>query len=61
MADRRTAWLYWRALDGVDYWLTLAGLRILDALAGPLPETTADQRRERERERLERVFPEIEP
>ena len=59
MADRRTAWLYCRALAGVDYWLTLAGLRILDA--GPLPETTADQGRERERERLERVFPEIEP
>jgi len=40
---------------------TGARLRILDALTGPLPETAAAQRRKRERERLERVFPEIEP
>ena len=36
-------------------------LRILDALAGPLPETPADRQRERDRETLKRAFPEIEP
>jgi hypothetical protein len=36
-------------------------LRILDALAGPLPETPADQQRQRDRDRLRRAFPEIEP
>jgi hypothetical protein len=40
-------------VDLLDYLVALARLRILDALAGPLPETAADQRRERERERLE--------
>ena len=30
---------------GADLQLTLARLRILDALAGPEPETPADQRR----------------
>jgi hypothetical protein len=48
-------------VDLLDYLAALARLRIPDALAGPLPETAADQRREREWERLERVFPEIEP
>jgi hypothetical protein len=33
-------------VDELDYLLTLARLRILDALAGPLPETEADQRRQ---------------
>jgi hypothetical protein len=45
--------------DELDYLLTLARLRILDALAGPLPETPAD--RQRDRERIARAFPEIEP
>jgi hypothetical protein len=36
-------------------------LRILDALTGPLPETPADQQRTRDREKIERAFPEIEP
>jgi hypothetical protein len=61
MADGPRRRLFWRVADLLDYLVTLARLRILDALAGPLPETAADQRRERERERLERVFPEIEP
>jgi hypothetical protein len=39
---------FWRVLDALDYFLTLATLRILDALAGPLPETPADQRRKLE-------------
>jgi hypothetical protein len=41
--------LLWRVADQFDYLLTLTRLRILDALTGPLPETPADQRRERER------------
>ena len=41
--------LFWRVADQLDYLLTLARLRILDALAGSEPETPADQRRERER------------
>ena len=47
--------------DNLDYLWTLATLRILDALAGPLPETPADQQRARDRERIEQAFPAIEP
>jgi hypothetical protein len=49
--------LFWRVADDLDYLWTLATLRILDALAGPEPETPADQQRARDRERIERVFP----
>ena len=35
MADRRLGRLFWRVADHLDYLLTLARLRILDALAGP--------------------------
>src|SRR5271163_979747 len=35
MADGPLRLLFWRVLDRLDYWLTLARLRILDALAGP--------------------------
>jgi hypothetical protein len=45
--------LFWRVADHLDYLLTLARLRILDALAGPEPETAADQQRARDRERIE--------
>jgi len=38
--------LFWRAVDHLDYLVTLARLRILDALAGPLPETPADRQRQ---------------
>ena len=37
--------------------ITLARLRILDALAEP--ETPADQQREWDRERIERAFPQL--
>jgi hypothetical protein len=47
--------------DDLDYLWTLATLRILDAIVGPEPETTADQQRARDRERIERAFPAIEP
>jgi hypothetical protein len=45
----------------VDYWLTLATLGILNALARPEAETPADRQRKRDRERMERAFPKIEP
>jgi hypothetical protein len=60
MADGPLRRLFWRVADALDYLVTLLRLRILDALAGPLPETPADQQRERDQERLERAFPEIE-
>jgi hypothetical protein len=42
--------------DHLDYLVTLASLRILEALAGPLPETPADQQRKEDREQLERAL-----
>jgi hypothetical protein len=48
MTDGRLRRLFWRLADDLDYLVTLASLRILDALAGPLPETEADRQRERE-------------
>jgi hypothetical protein len=48
MADGRLRRLFWHVADQFDYLRTLATLRILDALAGPLPETEADRQRERE-------------
>jgi hypothetical protein len=53
--------LFWRVADDLDYLWTLATLRIPDGLAGPLPETPADQQRAWDRERIKRTFPEIEP
>jgi hypothetical protein len=61
MTDTRLGRLFWRVADRLDYLLTLARLRILDALAGPLPETPADRQRQRDRDRIVRAFPEIEP
>ena len=61
MLETRLGRILWRIADSLDYWLTLVGLRILDAVAGPEPETSADQRREAGRERMQRAFPEIEP
>jgi hypothetical protein len=43
MTDTRLGRILWRVADELDYLLTLARLRILDALAGPEPETPADQ------------------
>ena len=59
MSDGLLARFFWRVVDALDYLLAQVRLRILDALAGPEPETPADQQRERDRERLERAFPEI--
>jgi len=35
MTDTRPGRLFWRVADQLDYLVTRAGLRILDALAGP--------------------------
>ena len=59
MLETRLARIWWRIADGVDFWLTLGRLRILDALTGPLPETPEDQQRERYRDQLEKAFPKI--
>jgi hypothetical protein len=53
VATGRLRRLFWHVADDLDYLWTLATLRILDALAGPLPETTADQQRARDREQTE--------
>ena len=60
MADGQLRRLFWRMVDHLDYLLTLARLRMLDALAGALPERSADRQRQRDRETLKRAFPEIE-
>jgi hypothetical protein len=44
MIDGPLRRLFWRVVDALDYLLTLAWLRILDALAGTLSETPTDQR-----------------
>jgi hypothetical protein len=61
MADGPLQRLWWRVIDNLDYALTLARLRILDALAGPEPETPEDRQREDDQEQIERAFPKIEP
>jgi hypothetical protein len=61
VATGRLRRLFWRMADALDYLWTLATLRILDTLAGPLPEKEADRQRARDRERIKRAFPEIEP
>jgi hypothetical protein len=61
MFDTGLRRVLWRVVDHLDYVQTLVRLRILDAVAGPEPETSADQRREAGRERMQRAFPEIEP
>jgi hypothetical protein len=47
MTDGQLRRLFWRAVDELDYLLTLTRLRILDALGGPEPETPSDQQRAR--------------
>jgi hypothetical protein len=61
MLETRLRRIFWHIADGLDYWLTLTKLRILDALTGPLSETPEDRQRERHRDRLERAFPKIKP
>jgi hypothetical protein len=52
MTDGPLRRLFWSVTDQLDYLVTLGRLRILDALAGPLPETPADRQRQRDRERI---------
>jgi hypothetical protein len=59
MATGRMRRLFWQAADDLDHLWTLATLRILDTLAGPEPETPADQQRARAREGIERAFPRL--
>jgi hypothetical protein len=59
MADRPLRRYFWRVTDALDYLMTLARLRVLGALAGP--ETPSDQQHKRDRKRVERTFPTIEP
>jgi hypothetical protein len=59
MADGWLRRLFSRVADDLDYLVTVATLRILDRLAGPLPEPPAYQQRARDRERIKRAFPEI--
>jgi hypothetical protein len=47
MTDAPFRCLFWRVADALDCLWTLATLRLLDGLAGPLPETPADRRGER--------------
>jgi hypothetical protein len=61
MTGTRPWRLFRRVADQLDHLVTLARLPILDALAGPLPETPADRQRQRDHEKIERAFPEIEP
>jgi hypothetical protein len=61
MLDTALRRFFWRIADGLDYALTLARLRILDVLAGSELEMPADLQRRRDRERIERAFPKIEP
>jgi hypothetical protein len=48
-----------RFLDWLRDLPTLAGLWLLDRVAGPYPETEADRIRERRKERLRRAFPDV--
>jgi hypothetical protein len=57
MARGRLARFFWCMIDVLDYFLTLSRLRILDALAGPLPETAADRQRRSDRERIKQGVP----
>jgi hypothetical protein len=49
MTDGRLERFFCRVADQLDYLVTLALLRILDAVCGPEPETPVDRRRERGR------------
>jgi len=52
--------LLWRELvDRLAYASTLARLWIYDRIAGPFPMTDADVVRERDIERLQRAFPDV--
>ena len=49
------------SLPAIARALLIAQDRTIRRWAGPLPETPADQQRARDRERIKKAFPEIEP
>ena len=59
MAEAKLAQLFWEALDRVAYALTFARLWLFDVIHGPEPPTPADEKREADRERLQKAFPGI--
>ena len=48
-----------RALDRIDSWITLSRLGWCDWLAGPMPETAADQAIREQAELLRAVCPQV--
>jgi hypothetical protein len=48
---------WWWIIDRVEYGIAAAKLAIGDMMCGPQPATWADQRREREHQRLQKAFP----
>jgi hypothetical protein len=42
ISNRSLGLVFWRVLDALDFWFTLAQLRMLDALCGEGLEITAD-------------------
>jgi hypothetical protein len=61
MSDGPVWRLCWRAVDHLDYALTLARLRILDVLTGPQPRRPKTSRGSGIENQLEKAFPEIKP
>jgi hypothetical protein len=59
MTDGPLRRLFWRVADQLDYLVTLAWLRILDALVRAKGRGVDE--RLRDRDRIVRAFPEIEP
>jgi hypothetical protein len=57
MAEAKLARLFWEALDRVAYALTFARLWLFDVIHGPEPPTSADEKREADRERLREASP----
>jgi hypothetical protein len=55
----RPARLFWKALDRIDYAVTLVRCWVVDSIYGPEPATPADLKREAEHERLREAFPVI--
>jgi hypothetical protein len=53
--------LAWAALDRIEYAVWAARLRVADWLHGPEPPTEADQIRGRDRDRLHKAFPNLDP
>jgi hypothetical protein len=47
LTDGLLARLFWRIVDGLDYWLTQAVLWSVEAVCRPEPETTEGWRRSR--------------